>query len=90
MAADDIHDFLTPQDSDGDGRLGDAPDFGEVEWDAGALEREAAAAEFLRLANGHRKVCGALHLRYGDVTADDLARTSLSDDGQRRRNTILG
>jgi hypothetical protein len=51
-----------------------------VEWDLRALEREIAAAEFLGLANAHRKVCGALHLRYGDVTADDLARASLSDD----------
>jgi hypothetical protein len=51
-----------------------------VEWDLRALEREIAAAEFLGLANAHREVCGALHLRYGDVTADDLARASLSDD----------
>lgn len=80
MAQDDTHEFLTPPDSDRDGRLGHAPDFDEVEWDAGALEREIAAAEFFRLANAHRKICGALHLRYGDVTADDLARASLSDD----------
>lgn len=80
MASDSAHEFLTHPDSDGDDRLGHAPDFSEVEWEASALEREAAAAEFLRLANGHRKVCGALHLRYGDVTADDLARASLSDD----------
>jgi len=80
MAADDTHEFLTPPDSEGDGRLGHAPDFDEAEWDLGALEREVAAAEFLRLANGHRTVCGALHLRYGDVTADELARASLSDD----------
>ena len=32
------------------------------------------------MANGHRKICGALHLRYGDVSADDLARASLSED----------
>ena len=80
MAADDTHEFLTPPDSDGDGRLGHEPDFDEAEWDLGALEREVAAAEFLQLANGHRKICGALHLRYGDVTADDLACASLSDD----------
>ena len=80
MAADDTHEFLTPPDSDGDGRLGHEPDFDEAEWDLGALEREVAAAEFLQLANGHRKICGALHLRYGDVTADDLARASLSDE----------
>jgi len=80
MAADDTHEFLTPPDSDGDGRLGHQPDFDEAEWDLGALEREVAAAEFLQLANGHRKICGALHLRYGDVTADDLARASLSDE----------
>jgi hypothetical protein len=80
MAADDTHEFLTPPDSDGDGHLGHEPDFDEAEWDLGALEREIAAAEFLQLANGHRKICGALHLRYGDVTADDLARASLSDD----------
>jgi hypothetical protein len=80
MAADDTHEFLTPPDSDGDERLGHAPDFDDAEWDLGALEREVAAAEALRLANGHRKICGALHLRYGDVSADDLARASLSDD----------
>ena len=80
MAQDSTHEFLTPPDSDRDGRLGHDPDFDEVEWDAGALEREIAAAEFLGLANAHRKICGALHLRYGDVTADDLARASLSDD----------
>ena len=71
MAADDTHECLTPPDSDGDGRLGHEPDFDEAEWDLGALEREVAAAEFLQLANGHRKICGALHLRYGDVTADE-------------------
>jgi hypothetical protein len=80
MASDSAHEFLTHPDSDGGDRLGHAPDFDEVEWEASALEREAAAAEFLRLANEHRKVCGALHLRYGDVTADDLARASLSDE----------
>ena len=80
MAAVDAHEFSTPPDSDGDGRLGHAPDFDEAEWDLGALEREVAAAEALRLANGHRKICGALHLRYGDVTADELGRASLSDD----------
>jgi hypothetical protein len=80
MAQDSTHEFLTPPDSDQDARLGHAPDFSEVEWDAGALGREIAAAEFFRLANAHRKVCGALHVRYGDVTADDLARASLSDD----------
>ena len=80
MAQDSAHEFLTPPDSDRDGRLGHAPDFDEVEWDAGALEREATAAEFFRLANAHRKICDALHLRYGDVTADDLTRASLSDD----------
>jgi hypothetical protein len=80
MAADDPNKFLNPQNNDGDGRLGGACDFDEAEWDLGALEREAAAAEFLRQANAHRKVCGALHLRYGDVTPDDLARASLSDD----------
>ena len=80
MAADDTHEFLTPPDSDGDGRLGHAPDFDEAEWDLGALEREVAAAEFLQLANGHRKVCGALHLRYGDITANDLGRAGLSDE----------
>ena len=80
MAQDSAHEFLTPPDSDQDTRLGLAPDFSEGEWDAGAVEREVAAAEFLRLADAHRKVCGALHLRYGDVTADDLARASLSDD----------
>lgn len=80
MAADDTHEFLTPPDSDGDGRLGHEPDFDEAEWDLGALEREIAAGEAWRLANEHRTVCGALHLRYGDVTADDLARASLSED----------
>jgi len=80
MAADDAHEFLTPPNSDGDGRLGHAPDFDEGEWDLGALEREVAAGEAWRLANAHRKICGALHLRYGDVTADELARASLSDD----------
>jgi hypothetical protein len=80
MAQDDTHEFLTPPDSDQEERLGHAPDFSEVEWDAGALEREIAAAEFFRLANAHREICGALHLRYDDVTADDLARASLSDD----------
>jgi hypothetical protein len=80
MASDSAHEFLTPPDSDGGGRLGPEPDFGEGGWDPGALEREAAAADFLRLANAHRKVCGALHLRYGDVTPDDLARASLSCD----------
>lgn len=80
MAADDTHEFLTPPNGDGDERLGHAPDFDEGEWDLGALEREVAAAEFLRLANEHRKICGGLHLRYGDVTADELARASLSDD----------
>ena len=80
MAADDTHEFLTPPDSDGDGRLGHEPDFDEAEWDLRALEREIAAAEFLQLANGHRKICGALHLRYCDVTADDLACASLSDE----------
>jgi hypothetical protein len=80
MAADDMHEFLTPPDSDGDGRLGHEPDFDEAEWDLGALEREVAAAELLRLANGHRTICGALHLRYADVTADELARASLSDE----------
>lgn len=80
MAADDTHEFLTPHDSDGDGRLGHEPDFDEAEWDLGALEREIAAGEAWRLANEHRTICGALHLRYGDVTADDLARASLSED----------
>ena len=80
MAQDSTHEILTPPDSDRDGRLGHAPDFDEVEWDLRALEREIAAAEFFRLANAHRKVCGALHLRYGDVTADDFARASLSDE----------
>ena len=80
MAANDTHEFLTPHDSDGDGRLGHEPDFDEAEWDLGALEREIAAGEAWRLANAHRTICGALHLRYGDVTADDLARASLSDD----------
>ena len=80
MAADDTHEFLTPPDSDGDGRLGHEPDFDEAEWDVGALEREIAAGEAWRLANAHRTICGALHLRYGDVTADELARASLSDD----------
>ena len=80
MAADNTHEFLAPPNSDGDGRLGDEPDFDEAEWDLGALERELAAGEALRLANGHRKICGALHLRYGDVTADELARASLSDE----------
>jgi hypothetical protein len=80
MAADDAHEFLTPPDSDGDGRLGHEPDFDEAEWDLGALEREIAAGEAWRLANEHRTICGALHLRYGDVTADELARASLSDD----------
>jgi hypothetical protein len=80
MAQDSTHEFLTPPDSDRDGRLGHDPDFDEVEWDLRALEREIAAAEFLGQANAHRKVCGALHLRYDDVTADDLARASLSDD----------
>ena len=63
MASDSEHEFLTAPDSDGGDRLGHAPDFDEVEWDAGALEREIAAAEFLRLADAHRKICGALHLR---------------------------
>ena len=80
MAADDTYEFLTPPESDGGERLGHAPDFDEAEWDLGALEREVAAAEALRLANGHRKICGALHLRYGDVSPDDLARASMSDD----------
>lgn len=80
MAADDAHEFSTPPDSDGDGRLGHAPDFDEAEWDLGALEREIAAGEAWRLANTHRTICGALHLRYGDVTADELARASLSDE----------
>ena len=80
MAEGDTHEFLTPPDSGGEARLGHAPDFSEEEWDAGAPGREAPAAEFFRLANAHRKVCGALHLRYGDVTAGDLARASLSDD----------
>jgi hypothetical protein len=80
MAADDTHEFLTPPNGDGDERPGHAPDFDEGEWELGALEREVAAAEFLRLANEHRKICGALHLRYGDVTADELHRASLSDD----------
>ena len=80
MAADDTHEFLTPPDSDGDGRLGHALDFDEAEWDLGALERQIAAGEAWRLANAHRTVCGALHLRYGDVTADELGRASLSDD----------
>lgn len=79
MAADDTHEFLTPPNSDGDGRLGHAPDFDEAEWDLGDLEREIAAGEAWQLANEHRKICGALHLRYGDVTADELARASLSD-----------
>ena len=43
MAADDTYEFLTPPDSDGDERLGHAPDFDEAEWDLGALEREIAA-----------------------------------------------
>jgi hypothetical protein len=80
MAADDTHEFLTPPDSDGDGRLGHEPDFDEAEWDLGALEREIAAGEAWRLANAHRTICGALHLRYGDVTAEELARASRSDD----------
>jgi len=80
MAADEPHEFLTPPNNDDDERLGHAPDFDEVEWGAGALEREIAAGEAFRLANAHRKICGALHLRYGDVTAADLARASLSDD----------
>ncbi len=80
MAADDTHEFLTPPVSDGDERVGRAPDFDEAEWDLGALEGVVTAGEALRLANGHRKICGALHLRYGDVTADELARASLSDE----------
>ena len=80
MAADDTYEFLTPPDSDEGERLGHAPDFDEAEWDLGALEREVAAAEALRLANDHRKICGALHLRYGDVSSDNLARASMSDD----------
>ena len=80
MAADDAHEFLTPPESDGDGHLGHKPDFDEAEWDLGALEREIAAGEAWRLANEHRTICGALHLRYGDVTADELARASLSDE----------
>lgn len=80
MSEDDTHEFLTPQDSDGGGHLGHAPDFSEVEGHAGALEREAAAGEAWRLLNEYRTVCGALYLRYGDVTADDLARASLSDE----------
>jgi hypothetical protein len=80
MAADDAHEFLTPPESDGDGRLGHKPDFDEAEWDLGALEREIAAGEAWRLANEHRTICSALHLRYGDVTADELARASLSDE----------
>lgn len=69
MAADDPHEFLTPRNNDDD-----------EEREARALEREFAAGEALRLANKHRKICSALHLRYADVTADDLARASLSDD----------
>jgi hypothetical protein len=80
MAADDAHDFLAPPNNEADERLGDIYDFSEGEWDAGAHEREVAAAEFLQLAHAHRKVCAALHLRYGDVTPDDLVRASLSDD----------
>jgi hypothetical protein len=90
MAADDTHEFLTPPDSDGDGRLGHEPDFDEAEWDLGALEREVAAAEFLRLANGHRTVCGALNLRYGDVTADELARATRSDDMHTQVSRLRG
>jgi hypothetical protein len=80
MAADNTHEFWAPPNSDGHGRVGDEHDFDEAEWDLGALERELAAGEALRLANGHRKICGALHLRYGDVTANELARASLSDE----------
>lgn len=80
MAADGTHEFLTPPDSDGASLPAQTRDFDDAEWDLGALEREVAAAEALRLANGHRKICGDLHLRYGDVSADDLARASLSDE----------
>jgi hypothetical protein len=80
MNEDDTHEFLTPQNSDGDARLGHTPDFDEVEWDPGARERELAAEEAWRLLNEYRTVCGALYLRYGDVTADDLARASLSGE----------
>lgn len=80
MAADDPQEFLTPQNNDGDERLGCAGDFDEGAWELGALAREVVAGEALRLANEHRKVCGLLHLRYGDVSADELARASLSDD----------
>jgi len=69
MAADDTHEFLTPQNNDDDG-----------EWELSAHERELAAGEAWRQANEHRKICGALHLRYDHVTAEDLARASLSDD----------
>jgi hypothetical protein len=90
MAADDTHEFLTPPDSDGEGRLGHGPDFDEAEWDLGALEREIAAGEAWRLANEHRTICGALHLRYGDVTADELARASLSDDMHTQVSRLRG
>lgn len=80
MAADDTHEFLTPQNIDADERLGDIYDFNEEDWELGAPERELAIREAGRLASEHQRVCSALHLRFGDVTADDLARASLSDD----------
>ena len=68
MAADDPHEFLNPQNNDDEAR------------DRSAQALELAVGVALGSANAHRKVCGALHLRYDDVTADDLARASLSDD----------
>ena len=69
MAADDPHEFLNPQKSD-DGEARELR----------AQSLELAAGEAFGSPNAHRKVCGALHLRYGDVTPEDLARASLSDD----------
>lgn len=69
MAADDPHEFLNPQNNDGGGAR-----------DLSAQALELAVGEAFGFANAHRKVCGALHLRYDDVTAEDLARASLSDD----------
>jgi hypothetical protein len=75
----------------GDDRLGQPGD-GECSerLEIAAAELEIALHMQAEAAFRHLKVCGALHVRYGDVTPDDLRRATLSDDMQTQVSRLKG
>jgi hypothetical protein len=75
----------------GDGRLGQ-PGNGEggESLEIAAAELEIALHMQAEAAFRHLTACGALHVRYGDVTPNDLRRATLSDDMHTQVSRLKG